>query len=93
MSFFGFVIISDLYLFKVTVLLNPCYVFQNISKQFDVIINRQNNSQNIKQALFIKNFAPVVVATGFGLAPTFAAVLDISVIMQCFDHNKSNSIS
>ena len=43
--------------------------------------------------LFIWNIAPAVSVAAAGLAPPTASVLDISEIMQSFDHYKLSSIS
>ena len=88
--FFGHVVISDLYLFKDIVLLNPCFK----DPCFDVIVYRQwLSGQSL--ALFIWIGAPVVnvselPATG-GLTSGLAGTATALIFQIFLDHDKSSS--
>ena len=89
MLFFGCVIISDLYLFQETVLLNPYFKISK-SSMSSFIVKVTNGTLNL--VLFISN-VPFVNVSPTGLCLTTAAVLDISEITQFFACYKSTSIS
>ena len=60
---FGYVVISDLYLFQRTLLLNPCFMF---SKNLMLLFIHKVTTGTQNLALFIWNVAPVVSLAALG---------------------------
>ena len=88
MLFFGCVVISDLYLFQETVLLNP---FFDCAKNLILSFIDKVTAGTQRSALYIWNAVPVVFVTSTVLSQDTAAVLDVSDIIQFFVHLKSSS--
>ena len=81
--FFGWVVVSGLYLFQEIVLLNPCFIF---SKKLILSLIKKVTTGTKSSALFIWNVAPVDSVTnwytaGSAFGSTALDVLDISVII------------
>ena len=77
--FFGCLVISELYLFQETVLLNPCFTFfKNLMLSFNykVTIGTKSLGQ------FISNLVLDVSVATAGSAPPIADVFGILYIMQ-----------
>ena len=87
--FFGCVVISDLYLLKEIVLLNPCFIF---SKNLVLSLIDKVTTGTWSLALFILNVAPVVYLSGVGGLPAITSLTDISDTIHSFDHDKSISM-